>query len=83
MLLHQKQHLHGTEKLGLNQRDRVLIAPARNVTRHATIIITGALFAALAVCAGWIAGTNSDFPAKPASLPVKTSADRPDAARSD
>jgi hypothetical protein len=75
-------------KIRIDQRDRVVVAPARNVARHATIIITGALLLALVLCIGWIGGLNSDFfTLKPASFPVKTvnssAEDRPDAAKSE
>jgi len=73
-------------KIRIDKRDRVVVTPARNVTRHATTIITGALLSALALCIGWTGALNSDFSIlKPASLPVKTvnsSAEiRPDAAK--
>jgi hypothetical protein len=75
-------------KIRIDKRDRVVVTPARNVTRHATTIITGALLSALALCIGWTGALNSDFfILKPASLPVKTvnssAEDRPDAAKSD
>jgi hypothetical protein len=75
-------------KIRIDKRDRVVVTPARNVTRHATTIITGALLSALALCIGWTGALNSDFfILKPASLPVKTvnssAEDRPDAAKSE
>jgi hypothetical protein len=64
-----------------------VVAPTRNVTRRAITIIIGASLSALALYVGWIGGLNSDFfTIKPGSLPVKTvnsSADPPDAAKSD
>jgi hypothetical protein len=75
-------------KIRIDKRDRVVVTPARNVTRHATTIITGALLSALALYIGWTGALNSDFfILKPASLPVKTvnssAEDRPDAAKSE
>jgi hypothetical protein len=69
----------------LDKRDRVVAAPARDVTRRATTIIIGALVLALVLCFGWIDGLNSYFfTVRPASFPVKDgSADPPDTAKSD
>lgn len=59
-------------EIRIDKRDRVVVAPARNVTRRAGTIITGALLSALAVCVGWIGGLNLDFfIIKPASLSVE------------
>jgi hypothetical protein len=68
----------------LDKRDRVVAAPARDVTRHATTIIISASVLAPVLCFGWIDGSNSDFFTIPASFPVKDgSADPPDTAKSD
>jgi hypothetical protein len=68
----------------LDKRDRVVAAPARDVTRRAITIIIGALVLALVLCFGWIDGLNSDFfTVRPASFLVKDdSADPPDTAKS-
>jgi hypothetical protein len=70
-------------EIRIDKRDRVVVAPARDVTRHGVTIITGALLLALALCLGWIGGLNSDsFFIKPASLSVEkvtSSANPPDA----
>jgi hypothetical protein len=70
-------------EIRIDKRDRVVVAPARDVTRHGVTIITGALLLALALCLGWIAGLYSDsLFIKPASLSVEkvtSSADPPDA----
>jgi hypothetical protein len=73
-----------TYEIRIDKRDRVIAAPAR-LTRHAMIIITGALLFAVVLYFGLIVGSNSNFfSIKPASLPVeKGSADLPDAAKSD
>jgi hypothetical protein len=69
-------------EIRIDKRDRVVVAPARDVTRHGVTIITGALLA-LALCLGWIAGLYSDsLFIKPASLSgekVTSSADPADA----
>jgi hypothetical protein len=74
-------------EIRIDERDRVLVAPARKVTRHAITIITGALLLALALCLGWIGVLKSDFfTIKPASFPVSkvvSSADPADAAKSE
>jgi hypothetical protein len=72
-------------EIRIDKRDRVIAAPARDITRHPMIIITGALLLPLVLYFGWIEGFNSDFfTIKPASLPVeKRAADLPDAAKSD
>jgi hypothetical protein len=70
-------------EIRIDKRDRVVVAPARDVTRHGVTTITGALLLALALCLGWIGGWNSgSFFIKPASLSVEkvtSSADSPDA----
>src|SRR5262249_17777532 len=70
-------------EIRIDDRDRVVVAPARVVTRHRVTIITAALLLTLALCLGWIGGLNSDyFFIKPASLSVEkvtSSADPPDA----
>src|SRR5262245_1247062 len=74
-------------EIRIDKRDRVAVAPARDVTRHAITIITGVLSLALALFLGWIGGFNLDFfNIKPASLPVEkvnSSADPPHAAKSE
>jgi hypothetical protein len=72
-------------EIRIEKRDRVIAAPARDITRRAMIIITGALLFALVLYFGWIGGFNSDFfSIELASLAVeKSSADLPDAAKSD
>jgi hypothetical protein len=71
-------------EIRIDKRDRVVVAPARDVTRHAITIIAGVLLLALVLCLGWIGGLNSDFfTTKPASPPVKkVDADPPDPAKS-
>ena len=70
-------------EIRIDKRDRVLVAPARNITRHPITIIAGVLFLALALCLGWIGGLNSDFfTPKPASPPVKKVDADPDPAKS-
>jgi hypothetical protein len=73
------------QEIRIDKRDRVVDAPARDVTRGAITIITGASLLALVLCFGWIDGLNLDFFAvKPAPAPVnKGSADPPDADKSD
>src|SRR5262249_43900200 len=72
-----------TREIRIDKRDRVLVAPARDITRHAITIIAGVLFLALALCLGWIGGLNSDFfTPKPASPPVKKVDADPDPAKS-
>src|SRR5262245_52496012 len=68
-------------EIRIDKRDRVVVTPARDVTRHAITIVAGVLLLALVLCLGWIGGLNSDFfTTKPASPPVrKVDADPPDA----
>jgi hypothetical protein len=72
-------------EIRIDKRDRVVAAPARDVTRHTITIISGALLLALVLCLGWIEALNSGFfTVKPASLPIEQgSADPSDAAKSD
>jgi hypothetical protein len=71
-------------EIRIDKRDRVVVAPAHDVTRHPITIIAGALLFALVLCLGWIGGLNSDFVIiKPASPPAKkVDADPPDPAKS-
>jgi hypothetical protein len=71
-------------EIRIDKRDRVIASPARDITRHAMIIITGALLFSLVLYFGWIGGFNSDFfSIKPALFSVeKGSADLPDAGKS-
>ena len=71
-------------EIRIDKRDRVVVAPALEVTRHGITIITGVLLLALVLCLGWIGGPNLDFfTAKPGSLPdKKVDADPPDPAKS-
>src|SRR5215471_1141689 len=70
-------------EIRIDKRDRVVVAPALEVTRHGITIIAGALLVALVVCLGWIGRQNSDFfTTKPASLLKKVDADPPDPAKS-
>ena len=74
------------EEIKIDRCDRILIAPARDVTRHALTLIVGASLSALAVCVVWLGGLDSHFTVEPALLPektVKSSADRPDTAKPD
>src|SRR6478752_6211209 len=74
------------EEIKIDRCDRIVIAPARDVTRHAVTLIVGALLSALAFCVVWVGGSDSHFGIEPASLPektVKSSADRPDSAKPD
>src|SRR5262249_28954330 len=70
-------------EIRIYKRDRVVVAPARDVTLHGVTIIIGALLLALALCLGWTGGLNLDsFFIKPALLSVEkvtSSADPPDA----
>jgi hypothetical protein len=72
----------GGREIRIDKRDRVVVAPARDVTRHRGTIITAASLA-LALCLGWIAALYSDsLFIKPASLSgekATSSADPPDA----
>jgi hypothetical protein len=71
-------------EIRIDKRDRVVVAPARGVTRQAVTIITATLLLALALCLGWIGGLNSDF--FNIKLPVNkvnSSADPLDAPKSD
>ena len=47
-------------EIRIDERDRVVVAPARDGTRQAVTIITGAFLLGLAICLGWICGLNSD-----------------------
>jgi hypothetical protein len=59
-------------EIRINKRDRVVVPPARDVTRHGVTVINGALLLAAALCLGWIGGLNSDsFFVKPASHSVE------------
>ena len=72
------------EEIKIDRCDRILIAPARDVTRHAVTLIVGASLSALAFCVVWLGGSDSHFTVEPALLPektVKSSADRPDTAK--
>jgi hypothetical protein len=74
-------------EIRIDKRDRVAVAPGRDVTRSAITIITGVLSLALALFLGWVGGFNLDFfTTKPASLPVEkvnSSADPPHAVKSE
>ena len=74
-------------EIRIDKRDRVVVASARGVTRHAVTIITATLLLALTLGLGWIGGLNADFfNIKQASLPVNkvnSSADPLDAPKSD
>ena len=74
-------------EIRIDKRDRVAVAPGRDITRSAITIITGVLSLALALFLGWVGGFNLDsFSTKPASLPVErvnSSADPPHAAKSE
>src|SRR5262249_12003239 len=67
----------------IDNRDRVVVAAAEDVTRSGVTIIIGALLLALVICLGWIRGLNSDsFFIKAASLSgekVTSSANPPQA----
>jgi hypothetical protein len=70
------------EEMKIDRCDRIAIAPARDVTRHAVTFIGGAML--LALCLVWLAGSDWHFTVEPALLPektVKSSADRPDIAK--
>lgn len=72
------------EEIKIDRCDRILIAPARDVTRRAVTLIVGASLSALALCVAWLGGSDSHFTVEPALLPektVKSSADRPDTAK--
>ena len=74
-------------EIRIDKRDRVAVAPGRDVTRSAITIITGVLSLVLALFLGWVGGFNLDsFSTKSASLPVErvnSSADPPHAAKSE
>jgi len=72
-------------EIRIDKRDRVIAAPARDITRHAMIIITAHCCSRWFFISDGLKGFNSDFfTIKPASLPVeKRAADLPDAAQSD
>ena len=72
------------EEIKIGRLDRIVISPARDVTRHAVTLIVGASLSALAFCVVWLGGSDSHFTVEPALLPektVKSSADRPDTAK--
>src|SRR5262249_56985354 len=59
-------------EIRIDKRDRVAVAPGRDVTRSAITIITGVLSLVLALFLGWVGGFNLDsFRSKPSSLPVE------------
>src|SRR5262249_48272993 len=59
-------------EIRIDKRDRVVVAPARDITRYGVAIITAALLLPLALCLGWIGGLNLDsFFIKPASRSVE------------
>ena len=69
----------------IDRCDRIVIAPARDVTPHAVRLIVGVLLSVLAFWVVWLGGSDSHFAIEPASLPetaVKSSADR-DSAKPD
>ena len=41
------------EEIKIGRRDRIVISPARDVTRHAVTLIVGASLSALAFCVVW------------------------------
>jgi hypothetical protein len=70
------------DEIKIDRCDRIAIAPARDVTRHAVTLIGGALL--LAFCVVWLAGSDWHFTVESALPPektVKSSADRPDSAK--
>ena len=72
------------EEIKIGRRDRIVISPARDVTRHAVTLIVGASLSALAFCVVWLGGSDSPFYRRTALRPektVKSSADRPDTAK--
>src|ERR1700730_13345946 len=76
-------------EIRIDKRDRVAVsvAPALDIKRHPTAIISGASLLAISLGLGWIAVSGSDFfRVNSASLPVKQvdpSAYPPDPAKSD
>ena len=59
-------------EIRIDERDRVAVAPGRDVTRSAITIITGVLSLALALFLGWVGGFNLDsFSTKPVRFPSK------------
>ena len=58
------------EEIKIDRCDRIAIAPARDVTRHAVTLIGGSLL--LAFCVVWLAGSDWHFTVEPALLPEKT-----------
>jgi hypothetical protein len=49
------------EEIKIGRRDRIVISPARDVTRHAVTLIVGASLSALAFCDVWLGGSDSHF----------------------
>jgi hypothetical protein len=47
------------EEIKIGRCDRIVIAPARDVTRHAVTLIVGASLSALAFCVVWLGGSDS------------------------
>ena len=73
------------EEIKIDRCDRIVIAPARDVTPHAVRLIVGVLLSVLAFWVVWWGASDSHFAIEPASLPetaVKSSADR-DSAKPD
>jgi hypothetical protein len=70
---HVTQAVFAREReIRIDGRDRVVVPPARDGTRQAVTIITGAFLLGLAICLGWICGLNSaSVFVKPTSVPVE------------
>ena len=57
----------------IGRRDRIVISPARDVTRHAVTLIVGAPLSALAFCVVWLGGSDSHFTVEQPCAPRKPS----------
>jgi hypothetical protein len=55
----------------IGRRDRIVISPARDVTRHAVTLIVGAPLSALAFCVVWLGGSDSHFTVEQHCAPRK------------
>jgi len=61
------------EEIKIGRFDRIVISPARDVTRHAVTLIVGAPLLALAFCVVWLGGSDSHFTVEQRCAPRKPS----------
>ena len=61
------------EEIKIDRCDRIVIAPARDVTPHAVRLIVGVPLSVLALWVVWLGGSDSHFAIEPASLPETAS----------